>query len=108
MLVARLALGRGWLWTLWLRAPVLAENLTQGWKVASTSRALDSPDIQPSQTRTHRSVLAKPRICARDTACARLSTFSLVKMFFTCDFTVAGAMARLRAISLFDSPSAIN
>ena len=46
--------------------------------------------------------------CARDTACARFSTFSLLKMCFTCDFTVSGVMARFRAISLLDSPSAIN
>src|SRR5260221_193608 len=31
-----------------------------------------------------------------------------MKMCFTCDFTVSGAMARSLAISLLDRPSAIN
>ena len=48
-----------------------------------------------------------PRLCARETACARFWTLSLMKMFLTCDLTVSGAMERSRAISLSARPSAI-
>ena len=51
-------------------------------------------------TAFHDCVLTKPRLCARDTACARLSTFNLTKIRFTCVFTVSGVMVRSRAISL--------
>ena len=44
---------------------------------------------------------------ARETACARFSTLSLMKMCLTCVLTVSGAMERLRAISLLDRPRAI-
>jgi hypothetical protein len=53
-------------------------------------------------------VVTRPRVCARDTACARLSTPSLVKTLLRCDFTVSGPILRLRAISLLDNPSAIS
>ena len=52
-------------------------------------------------------VLSSPIVWARATACARVWTFSLVKMFLTCVFTVSGAMERIRAISLLDRPWAI-
>ena len=42
---------------------------------------------------------------ARETAWARRSTPILPKMFLTWDFTVSGAMFKVRAISLFDRPS---
>src|SRR3981189_3901398 len=53
-------------------------------------------------------VATRPRVCARDTACARLSTPSLVKTLLRCDFTVSGPISRLRAISLLENPSAIS
>jgi hypothetical protein len=37
-------------------------------------------------------VVTRPRLCARDTACARRSTPSLPKTFLRCDFTVSGPM----------------
>jgi hypothetical protein len=49
-------------------------------------------------------IRTKPRIWARETACARLSTASFMKMFLTCDFTVSGAILSSRAISLLDRP----
>jgi hypothetical protein len=52
-------------------------------------------------------VLTSPRLCARETACARLSTLSLLNMCFMCVLTVSGAMDRDRAISLFERPLAI-
>src|SRR6476646_2926568 len=48
-----------------------------------------------------------PRLCARETACARFSTSSLLKMCLTCVLTVSGVMERTRAISLLDRPWAI-
>jgi len=53
-------------------------------------------------------VLTSPRLWARDTACARFSTASSMKMRVTCDLTVSGAMERLLAISLLDWPCAIS
>src|SRR5260370_1852588 len=53
-------------------------------------------------------VLAKPRLWARETACARFSTPSFTKICLTCDFTVSGAMARVWAISLLERPLVIN
>ena len=49
-------------------------------------------------------IRTKPRHWARETACARLSTASFMKMFLMCDFTVSGAIPSSRAISLFDRP----
>jgi hypothetical protein len=43
-------------------------------------------------------IQTKPRLWARETACARLSTASFMKMFLTCDFTVSGAILSSRAI----------
>src|ERR1700722_12628735 len=68
-------------------------------------------DFEPVQNKAGsyvHCVLASPRLCARDTACARLSTFNFAKMRFTCVFTVSGVMVRSRAISLLDSPLAIS
>ena len=53
-------------------------------------------------------MLASPRLCARDTACARFSTASLMKMCLTCDLTVLCAMASVRAIALLDRPWAMS
>ena len=49
-------------------------------------------------------IWTKPRRWARETACARLSTASFMKMFLMCDFTVSGAIPSSRAISLLDWP----
>ncbi len=49
-----------------------------------------------------------PRLSARETACARQATPSLIKMFLRWDFTVSGAILRPRAMSLFDCPYTTN
>jgi hypothetical protein len=81
------------------------DRFTEGFEIAdliAAKRLLD-------ELRRDESVVpAKPKLWARDIACARFSTFSLMKMCFTCDFTVSGAIVKFRAISLFDCPSAIN
>jgi hypothetical protein len=90
-------------------AQVIYDECTSHTPLAAGPTALFSNGRQLRPTPLGRSadtqrVLTRPRLCARDTACARFSAPSFVKMFLTCDFTVSGPIARARAISLLERP----
>jgi hypothetical protein len=60
-------------------------------------RKRDREPVDDARIALHNYIRIKPRLWARETACARLSTASFTKMFFICDLTVSGAIASSRA-----------
>jgi hypothetical protein len=69
-----------------------------------SSKQCDAALVAGSSDWTDQCVVISPKLWARATACARFSEPSLMNMCLTCDFTVSGAMASERAISLLERP----